>query len=530
MTKYLIEYSRVSSKKQVKGMGLEAQAVGEKLKNDLCSTYDLLPYPETFSDAGVSGFSISAKDRPSFSKLLKLLESGSVHPDSVLVISNIDRLSRSDIHSAASTLLQVTEYVKLYMVHDKRMFVKGDPNLLIDLIMTLVALERAHNESLSKSIRHKDNVRIAVQKHLEGHTGKNGKPLRIPSYYLPLWIKTVDKELFINEPVADLFREAIQRLIDGESVMKVYEWLKQHPHPKKGKHWTPDQVRKLHYKETLYGHCVMNVNGEEIQLPDYIEPIISKAQFLKLVEVRSRAGGKTKRPSKDVSILTGYGAAFCRCGCPMTTTMSKGRTRIQCSSVFSSGYSDKCSNPVRVEESYIMKFLNEAILAPVFKEELQPNDNKEQIQELTRELEKEQKLHDKFYSQYADTGEDFLLDLVRTKKAKLKEIEEQLDNLYVPVELDDLSALRSIPTDRRELRNIYKRILKSIKFYRLGRGKTLVTVITKYEFGISAMFVNGRRTKVASLSKDCQTEFTLEDDSKFKKFVDSGKLKKWLEK
>lgn len=409
------------------------------------------------------------------------------------------------------------------MVHDSRFFKKGDQNLLIDLIMTLVALERSHNESLTKSIRGKKNVKLAVESFLSGNRGKNGKPLRIPSYYLPFWIKVVDKELFIDEPIADLVREMVKRLTRGDSINSVYDFLKQHPHPK-GKQWVMDTVIKLHRNHALYGHCVMSVNGTDTELNGYLEPIISRKQFLELQESRSRVNVQSKREDGQVSVLSGFGASYCRCGCPLTTTIQKTRTRIQCSSVFSSTYKGKCDNPVRTEEGYILDFLNKNLIALVFTDELTPNDNKLEIQELQKQLNHEQKLHDKFYAQYSSTGDDFLLDLIRDKRSRIDNLRDNISSLSIPNDLDQVMALKYIPSDRVELRDIYRRIIKSLKLYRVSRGKTLVQVYTHSNYNVSALFVMGKIKEFGYLTGSMEQDAELVDDTKFNHWISKNKV------
>ncbi|MCG9694580.1 hypothetical protein L1D55_23080 [Vibrio sp. Isolate22] len=56
--KYLFEYRRVSSNKQLSGSGMELQRLTDETRHRLCEEHGLSPYHEVFDDAGVSGFSI----------------------------------------------------------------------------------------------------------------------------------------------------------------------------------------------------------------------------------------------------------------------------------------------------------------------------------------------------------------------------------------------------------------------------------------------------------------------------------------
>lgn len=527
MDKYLFQYRRVSSSKQLKGGGLEQQTLTDININKLCSEYDLKPYPEVFEDKAVSGFHISAQDRPSFSRLLTLIESGNVHPDSVLVLSNIDRLGREDIHTAASTLLRVTTSCRLYMTHDQRLFDKSNPNLLVDLIMTLAAMQRAHEESLTKSIRSKQAINQAIKQHINGVRGANGYPLALPCGMLPYWVDSIKGEVITNQRLKLVVRAICLKLIAGESINSVFKWLVENHEPPKQRQWNIETVRKMHYNRSLIGEYSIKSGDQVTTILDYVEPILTKTEFYQLVDARSKHNRNTGK-SENVFVFTGYGVSSCRCcGGYMTSSLSQGRERIRCANIIHRR--NDCDNPVQLEGSNLLEIMNKQVLSVIGSEALTNPVDKVRYKELKTSLDVIDKAIDKMKQQYLDTQADFIIEMITDKQAEHKAITSELTGLESSRSLESFNPVTSIPEDRKELREAYRKLIRSIKFHRIGKGKVLVSVYSYHDVNMSLYIHYGKLKKIGNLTGSFKGDLVLEDNEKFLEWARTN-LDQWIQK
>ncbi|TOH11142.1 hypothetical protein CGI90_18130, partial [Vibrio parahaemolyticus] len=85
----IYNYARVSTTKQLKGVGLETQQQRSVLEN-LSQKYNLPIHDENFVDQGLSAYHGKHKDG-AFGVVLSQIESGEIASGSILVVFSLDR-------------------------------------------------------------------------------------------------------------------------------------------------------------------------------------------------------------------------------------------------------------------------------------------------------------------------------------------------------------------------------------------------------------------------------------------------------
>ena len=104
-------------------------------------------------DIGVSAFKGVNVREGALGRFLDAVRSGSVKPGSYLLVESLDRLSRQELLKAQSLFLGIIQAgINLVTLVDGRVYPAGT-NDLGDLILSLVIMSRAHEESQTKSRR-----------------------------------------------------------------------------------------------------------------------------------------------------------------------------------------------------------------------------------------------------------------------------------------------------------------------------------------------------------------------------------------
>lgn len=144
-------YLRMSTDLQLKGDSrrrqLEAsQAYAEQHGLDLASNAQL-------EDIGISAYKgANAKDG-ALGGFLAAVKSGAVVKGSYLIVESLDRLSREEILPAHTLFLSIVQAgINLVTLTDQRVYQAKNTNL-VDMITSLVIMERAHEESKTKGLR-----------------------------------------------------------------------------------------------------------------------------------------------------------------------------------------------------------------------------------------------------------------------------------------------------------------------------------------------------------------------------------------
>jgi DNA invertase Pin-like site-specific DNA recombinase len=104
-------------------------------------------------DIGISAFKGANAREGALGRFLAAIKSGSIKSGSYLIVESLDRLSREQVLSAQSLFLSIIQAgIHLVTLTDGRIYRSGTTELG-DLIISLVIMSRAHEESMTKSHR-----------------------------------------------------------------------------------------------------------------------------------------------------------------------------------------------------------------------------------------------------------------------------------------------------------------------------------------------------------------------------------------
>jgi len=160
-------YQRFSSTKQREGDSLKRQTDAAQV---FCKQFGL-HLVSTFKDEGISGF--KGKNFSNVSALghfLKLVENGTIEKGSVLVVENMDRLSRQSILPCLSKFIDIMDQgVSVGVISQNKILdqtsITANP---MELMLVLVEFARANNESETKSKRVKSVIQSKIERVKNG--------------------------------------------------------------------------------------------------------------------------------------------------------------------------------------------------------------------------------------------------------------------------------------------------------------------------------------------------------------------------
>ncbi|YCO01420.1 recombinase family protein [Vibrio sp. VNB-15] len=536
MNRYLIEYHRVSDPTQLAKTGMTQQKAPSELIEKLCKEHNLEVFPTVFDDRGISAFK-KVKVRNGYEELKELLASGDVHPDSVLVVLNQDRLSRDVPIEALEDLIGMLKKCRIYIMHSNRLLDANDANITTNLMIAVAEAARAHSESLAKSKRTKGAVLAKIADHHNGKRGANGKPLSIGMGKLPWWysIDPMSKEIDLIPSAVAAAKEAVELFGKGESVYGVKRYLDEHHQlpeklSKKAKNgWSVDVVRRLHKSANLIGEFTIQVDGREHQVMDYLEPIIDRKTYLKFLKERTKKS--TPRRAKDGAVAVFGGLGHCRsCGGSMTSLTDRGTPSLRCTN--SLNRREPCSSPVSLSGEGFKGYMVESVLRNLgTKSTSVPTHSGNDLELVDQQLTEAKAKLEKLVVLLVSKPSDAFAIAVQEQEHQLKQMQTHRDELEMKVVTEVFSPLEKMPENDLELKEAMTQLIDQMRFYRVKHvkhGQTLLSIYTKNDVNVSVLFKQGKAVKEGYLTGTSDGDLALKDDAAFKEYVELGKLDDWL--
>jgi hypothetical protein len=302
-------YSRMSSPEQLKGDSLRRQL---EQSRDYAERHGLNLVE--LQDLGISAYrGRNVGPDAALGQFLDAVRKKKVDPGAVLLIENLDRLSRQHVFRAFGLFSEiVTAGVKVVTLTDGRTY---DSEIgLSEMLMSIVTMERAHQESDIKSKRGKaswNNKRARMKARTEILTGRTKG-----------WLKPrPDRRGFdIDKKQAKIVEQVFAMAADlGMGVDTIARKLNQDRAPTlsgKGT-WYKTVVLRLLRDRAVLGEMVPHVMVDGKRTPtevetDYYPRLISDDVFYRAQAAlsRRRIGGGGRR-GKQVSNLFTH---LCKCG------------------------------------------------------------------------------------------------------------------------------------------------------------------------------------------------------------------------
>lgn len=318
-------YVRLSSKKQILGYGQERQ--WEAIQSAaLAHNWELSD--KTFSDLGVSGWKGVNIDTGALSQFLRCVEDGYIEQGSVLIVENVDRLSRAGVNRAVTLLMQLLDNgISIYTLTDCKLYEPESPNPLMDLMGWALSAQRAFEESERKS-----QMILNAKAKAREEARLTGK---IITRRCPSWLRVNDDKTafeLLPERV-----ETVQKIFDlytsGYGTPRIGRLLTEEGRkPLNGRAWYARSLSRIIQYRAVLGEYQPTLNGKPEGEPvkEYYPAIISEDQFNEAQAIMKAGGAGKGRRGED---MRNYFAGLLRCSCGegmhITSSRVKGKRYYQ---------------------------------------------------------------------------------------------------------------------------------------------------------------------------------------------------------
>jgi len=306
-TRIAYSYIRFSTPKQRLGNSRRRQL---EQAEQYCKENNLaLDTTLKMTDDGISAFKGDNLLRGRLGEFMRLVDEKKVRPGSVLIVENIDRLTRQNVLDAQELFISIINRgIAIVTLTDRQVYsrelINENPFLLYT---SLGSMMLANEESRKKSIRVRDAVQVRYAK------AKKGKKLK---GHTPPWCEFRDEQF---SPLPDRV-ETIRRIFDdykrGLGAMLIAKKLNVEKVPPMGrttKDWYKKSIRDLLMDKRVIGHA------EHLNVQDYYPRIISDELFYATQATRQKRKRFKGRASKNVGNLF---SGLVRCGaCGAASTM-----------------------------------------------------------------------------------------------------------------------------------------------------------------------------------------------------------------
>ncbi|WP_034458621.1 recombinase family protein [Buttiauxella noackiae] len=326
----LYSYIRWSSDRQAKGTTLERQLASAKAFA-LSKGLELVE----ITDPGVSAFRGKNQQHGKLGDFIDAVKNGVIPSDTWLYVENLDRLTRQDITTAQKLFIELLDLgLTLVTGMDKRIYTLDSVNKNpTELMISILLFSRAYEESKTKQTRTVGNVEALVDRH------KQGLPVNIKSCGKhPFWIDDTGSQyesVRQHPKYWTIAREAIEMFLEGHGIYKVKRHLdEKYPNGLNEKEWDYQVIKRMRESRALIGERTITIGAQTHKLHDYYPALCkNETEFLKLQELKTQNGHKSKKdPSKEnIKLLSGLSILRCsKCGGTMSSFMNREKPRYIC--------------------------------------------------------------------------------------------------------------------------------------------------------------------------------------------------------
>lgn len=264
-------YIRFSTTIQEKGDSIRRQeekaiAFAKSHKLDYDNSLELY-------DLGVSAFKGGNIKTGSLKRFIDLVDDGTISKGSYLLLENLDRFSRMNPRKAIRPFLDLVDSgIKVVVIDENQ--IHSDKDGSIELMATILSMERAHKESERKSKNVRSAKYSAKQKVLSGERKTLWK------WGTPKWLdiaedgQGVDGTGYtINHERVKVIKEILAWVVEGrgtgyilEQLQDVEPWTSSsgiNVDKKKPKQWYNSQITRIVNNPALYGERELIVKDED---------------------------------------------------------------------------------------------------------------------------------------------------------------------------------------------------------------------------------------------------------------------------
>lgn len=310
-------YVRFSSPEQAKGDSLRRQL---EQTSAYCAENGLtLDTSVSLRDLGLSAFKGDNVSRGNLGRFLELVEAGKIEKGSVLIIENLDRLSRAQIGDAVHLFMSILRSgVDIVTLTDRRRFSRGSLNNPIELMLSIMTFYRSHDESAQKSYRaaktwEQKRKQIAVK----------ALTSRCPAW---LTLDAATGKFVILPEAAALVRDMFTKSLQGMGHHTIARTFNRNHIPPIGRApiWHGSYVAKILKSRAVLGEFqpCSTKSGHRTPdgpcIPNYFPQVVDDATFNAVQTKKNNRAGKLGRPTKGGMRNLFTGVARCGyCGARM---------------------------------------------------------------------------------------------------------------------------------------------------------------------------------------------------------------------
>jgi len=287
--KVAISYLRFSNAIQVKGDSFRRQ--NDSRDKWLEQNPDVKLETE-LQDFGLSAFKGHHRSRGDLGDFLEFIKTekfqNRVARDEIfLLVESLDRLSRERIMTAVAQLEEIVRSgVKVVTLSDGQLYDRESLNDLGKLVVAVVIMSRAHEESARKSTRLKEAFK------------KMRADRKTCGAWLPGWLYKDDQgKIQVDKEKAKPIREIIQRIAKGDTFMSITRdfYNRGIKSPRGKETWSSHYLRMCIDRPSAIGTWLTK-DGE---IEDFYPPIIDRETFAKARQVlkncKSWKGGNASK-------------------------------------------------------------------------------------------------------------------------------------------------------------------------------------------------------------------------------------------
>ncbi|MBY8029905.1 recombinase family protein [Vibrio fluvialis] len=295
-------YIRYSSPQQAKGDSFRRQFAKTQ---EYCEKngYDLDTELNVYTELGKSAF--KGEEQENLKRFIEDCKSGIVEKGSLLIVENLDRLSRDTINKAMRQFLHLLDYVNIYTLQDEKFYTSNEnvdnDSQVFDIITSLLIMSRAHEESQTKRKR--------LRESWEAKRQQIDKKKFATSY--PHWLNLSDdwESFTLKSDAVRSIKKIFELCISGNGYNQILRYLNDrldlYPTPSKRSKsglWVRSTIQLLLSDRRLIGEMQMYKGAYKDRkpygdpIPDYYPQVIDEKTFLKAqiaMKERNIGAGKT---------------------------------------------------------------------------------------------------------------------------------------------------------------------------------------------------------------------------------------------
>lgn len=330
-------YVRFSTVKQELGDSLRRQV---EACEKYCREHNLELHPVSYRDLGVSAFKRKNLEKGALAAFIDAVKTGKVAKGSYLVIEQFDRMSRAQTSTALQLLLDLVKAgIKVVTLDDQKVWDSDSINDTGNLVLAIVYMSRANNESQAKADRLSS---IWGKKKKEA---ASGTARRIVTSECPRWLAPNDDKtgFIVLEDRVESIKKVFDMRINGHGVTAIVGKANEEQWPCPGKPpvrksgesledynlrtrdgrviWHTSNVGRILHNRALLGEYQPFINdpeddnkripsGDPIQ--GYYPAVLDEVTFLRAQAKANRDG---RFPGRRDASLKNWLQGLLRCTC-----------------------------------------------------------------------------------------------------------------------------------------------------------------------------------------------------------------------